>query len=172
MDTVAFPDGSQGELEIIRHPGAAAVLAVYRAGEWPGGTGTAVVLLWQYRYAAGGEIWEVPAGKLERGEAAEACARRELEEEAGVRAQEMRFLTTIHTTPGFIDERVHLFMARGLSHVEARPEASEFIESRTLPLERALEMVREGQITDSKTVCALLFANCFESSWLGREGGV
>lgn len=150
-----------GELEIIRHPGAVAVLPVYRPGEWSSGNGAAVVLLRQYRYAAGGFVWEVPAGKLDAGEAPESCARRELEEEAGLRAAKLQKLTSIYTTPGFTDERIDIYAATGLSTGSAAPESGEFIETKTLPSTEALRLVEEGEIADSKTICSLLWASRF-----------
>jgi ADP-ribose pyrophosphatase len=164
FDRVRFPDGSVGELEMIRHPGAAAVLPLYRPGEWSGGDEAAVVLLRQFRYAAGGELWEVPAGKLDPGESPESCARRELEEEAGLRARELRRLTTVYTTPGFTDEVIHLFVALGLEPGEMRHEESEFIERHDVKLEQALEMVASGQINDAKTICTLLCAVRLDSN--------
>lgn len=168
LDRVRFPDGSIGELEIIRHPGAAAVLPLYRAGEWPDVDGPAVVLLRQYRYAAGGHLWEVPAGKLDEGETPEACALRELEEEAGVRAEEVRPLIPILTTPGFTDERIHLFVALGLGPGTARHEDCEFIDRRVIALDRALDMVRSGEIRDAKTICALLYGARFDPAIAAR----
>ena len=161
LDQVRFPDGSDGELEMIRHPGASAVLPVFRPGEAESGE-TTVVLLRQFRYAAGGAMWEVPAGKLEPGESPESCARRELEEEAGLRTRELRRLTTIHTTPGFTDEVIHLFLALGLERGEMRHESTEFIERHEISLARALEMVASGGITDAKTICTLLYAASFD----------
>lgn len=161
LDRVRFPDGSEGELEMIRHSGAAAVVPLLGPGEWEG-TGVGVVLLRQYRYATDGYIWEVPAGKLDRGETPEACAHRELEEEAGLRARDLRFLTTVYTTPGFTDEKIHLFLARGLEPGTMRHEGSEFIECHRMGLEQALDLVRAGEISDGKTVCALLYAHAFE----------
>jgi ADP-ribose pyrophosphatase len=160
-DRVRLPDGSVGELEIIRHPGAVAVLPVYRPGEWSSGDGAAVVLLRQYRYAADGYVWEVPAGKLDTSEAPEVCARRELEEEAGLRATELQKLTSIYTTPGFTDEQIDIYAATGLSEGRAAPESTEFIETETLPVAEALRLIEEGEIADSKTICSLLWARCF-----------
>lgn len=161
LDRVRFPDGSEADLEIIRHSGAAAVLPLLRPDEWEG-TGAGVILLRQYRYAADGYIWEVPAGKLDAGETPEECAHRELEEEAGLRARDLRFLTTILTTPGFTDERIHLFLARGLGEGEMRHEGSEFIECHQMSLRSALKRIRSGEISDGKTVCTLLYAAAFE----------
>ncbi len=163
LDRVRFPDASVGELEMIRHPGAAAVLPLYREGEWAGGPGPAVVLISQYRYAADGRVWEVPAGKLDPGETPESCARRELEEEVGLRASRLRPLTSIYTTPGFTDEVIHLFVALGLEPGEERHGASEFIERHEIPLERALRMVEDGTIRDGKSICTLLCAAAFDS---------
>ena len=160
-DRVRLPDGSVAELEILRHPGAVAVLPVYRPGELAGGGETAVVLLRQYRYAASGYVWEVPAGKLEAGEPPEVCARRELEEETGLLAAELVKLTSVYTTPGFTDERIGLYLGLGLSPGERALESTEFIETETLPVSEALRLVEDGVITDSKTVCTLLFATRF-----------
>ncbi len=159
VDTVRFPDGSTGELEMIRHSGAAAVLPV--AGG-PGEEDPEIVLVRQYRYAAGGYIYEVPAGRpSEPGEDWELCARRELEEETGLRARELRKLTTIYTTPGFTDERIHLFLATGLEEGAHSRDVDEFMEVVRMPLSRALEMVRDGEIVDAKTICTLLYAGGF-----------
>lgn len=159
VDTVRFPDGSTGDLEIVRHRGAAAALPLLRAGErTDGGTGPAVVLLRQYRYAVGGWVWEVPAGKLEDAERPEECARRELREEAGIIAGALRPLTCLLTTPGFTDERIHLFVATDLQFLEPQREPQEFMETRVLNLDAALGMVDRGEIADGKTVAALLLA--------------
>jgi ADP-ribose pyrophosphatase len=160
-DRVRLPDGSVAELEILRHPGAVAVLPVYRPGELSSGAEAAVVLLRQYRYAAGGWVWEVPAGKLEAGESPEACARREWAEEAGLVAAELEKLSSVVTTPGFTDERIVLYLGLGLSPGAKAPERTELIETETLPLTQALRLVEDGVIADAKTVCALLFAARF-----------
>ncbi|MEJ2482100.1 MAG: NUDIX hydrolase [Gemmatimonadota bacterium] len=158
VERVRFPDGSEGELEIVRHRGAAAVLPVFRAGEWPRGPEPAVVLIRQHRHATGGRIWELPAGKLDEGETPEACAARELREETGIRATELVPLTTIWTTPGFTDERIHLFLATDLASGEEALEAHEFIERHEMTLREALERVESGEIDDAKTMIALLLA--------------
>ena len=154
VDTVRFPDGSTGEMEMIRHPGAAAVLPVLsepRSGD------PNVLLIHQYRYAAGGAVWEVPAGRLEPGEDPAACARRELLEEAGVTSGRIEPLTTIYTTPGFTDETIHLFAAYDLTTAEHRRESDEFIEVVPLAMSRVLGMIRDGEIRDSKTLVTVLF---------------
>jgi ADP-ribose pyrophosphatase len=154
VDTVRFPDGSSGELEMIRHPGAAAVVPVLSQ---PDATDPQLLLIRQYRYAASGTIWEIPAGRLDADEAPEACARRELLEEAGVEAGRLERLTTIFTTPGFTDERIHLFAAWDLAHRGHRREPDEFMEVSPVQLSRVLGMIKDGEIIDSKTICAVLF---------------
>ena len=106
LEDVTLPNGNEVTLEAVHHPGAAAVVAV---------DGSDVVLIRQWRHAAGGYIWEVPAGTLARGEAPDVCARRELTEETGLVAADWTALGSILTTPGFCDERIHLFLARGLT---------------------------------------------------------
>ena len=154
LDAVRFPDGSNGELELIRHPGAAAVVPLLSD---PGAADPLVLMLRQYRYAAGGPLWEVPAGTLGPGEDPAACARRELEEEAGVTAGELEHLTTIWTTPGFTTERIHLYCARNLQPTRTAHERDEFIEVVPRPLSQVLEGIRGGEVCDAKTVCAILY---------------
>jgi ADP-ribose pyrophosphatase len=158
VDRVRFPDGTIGELEIIRHPGASAIVPFLTD---PAGDDPQVLLLKQYRYAAGGTLYEIPAGRLEPDESPETCARRELLEETGCTATSFVPLTSMFTTPGFTDERIHLFLATGLVRGESRREADEFIEIETVPLSTALEMVRRGEIQDAKTALGLLFAAGF-----------
>jgi len=159
VDTVRFPDGSTGELEMIRHPGAAAILPVV------GSVAEAdpeILLIRQYRYASGGYLIEVPAG-LPKGpdEPWDDCAHRELEEETGHRAMKMTRLTRILTTPGFTDEVIHLYVAEGLTPGVSRLDDDEFVEVLRMRLSRALEMVRTGDITDCKTATTLLYAAAF-----------
>jgi ADP-ribose pyrophosphatase len=151
VERVRLPNGTEVDLELMHHPGAAAVVAVDDAGR--------VALIRQYRYAAGGYIWELPAGVLAAGEAPEECAARELREEAGFDAAQLRLLGAILTTPGFCDERIHLFLARGLTAVGHAREADEVIaELRQVPLPEALAMIRDGAIVDAKTVAGLHLA--------------
>jgi ADP-ribose pyrophosphatase len=158
VDTVRFPDGRTGELELITHPGAAAVVPLLG----PVDAGDPLLLLVrQYRYATGGWLYEIPAGKLDAGEAPLACAHRELREETGCVAGQMEFLTTFWTTPGFTDERIHIYLATELTRGEAAPTDDEFLEPVTLPLSRALTMVQQGEINDAKTVIGLLYAAGF-----------
>jgi ADP-ribose pyrophosphatase len=159
QDEVRFPDGSTGTLEMIRHPGAAAVLPVLGDPREPD---PEILLIRQYRYATDGFIYEVPAGlPSEPGESWDVCAARELEEETGYRAGELRFLTTIYTTPGFTDERIHLFLGTNLVPGTQAHDQDEFMEIERMPLSRALEMVRDGRIIDAKSLCTLLYAATF-----------
>lgn len=150
IEPVTLPNGMAIELEVLRHPGAAAVVPLHSDGS--------VTLIRQYRHAAGGMIWEIPAGKLEPGELPAVCAGRELEEEAGVSCARLEHLTTIFTTPGFTDEVIHLYLATGLTEVPARPEADEVIERHRLAGAEVLAMIRRGEITDGKSICALFLA--------------
>ncbi|RIK97406.1 MAG: ADP-ribose pyrophosphatase [Proteobacteria bacterium] len=148
-EEVTLPNGRTTPLDIVRHPGASAVVPFESESD--------VLLIRQYRYAAGGTIWEVPAGKLD-GEAPEVCAARELEEEAGRSAGRVEHLATIWTTPGFTDERIHLFAAFELREVPQRHEHDEVIELVRMPLERALDLVWSGEIADAKSALALVHA--------------
>ena len=160
LDEVRFPDGSVGELEMIRHSGASAVLPFLSD---PRGEDPQILLIRQYSYAAEDYLYEVPAGRLDPGEAPEVCALRELREETGCTASGVEHLTTIFTTPGFTDERIHLYLATGLVRGDTKREADEFIEVETMLLSRALELVEQGKIRDGKTVVALLFAAGFRA---------
>lgn len=158
VDTVRFPDGSTGQLEMIRHPGASAVVPML---DDPAGPDPRVLLIRQFRHAADGVIWEVPAGRLDPGETPEACARRELAEETGMRAGRLERLTTIYTTPGFTDERIHLFLAGGLEEGDHRREADEFMELRPTPWSEAMRLIERGEIVDGKTLVSLLYVQAF-----------
>jgi ADP-ribose pyrophosphatase len=154
-DSVRFPDGSTGTLEMIRHPGAAAVVPFL---DDAGSADPRIVLIRQFRHAADGEIWEVPAGRLDPGETPERCAARELEEETGLTAGRLEPLLTIYTTPGFTDERIHLFSAHDLREGRHRREADEFVEVHHLRRSHVERMLRDGEIVDAKTLVALMCA--------------
>lgn len=156
VDEVRFPDGSTGSLEMIRHPGASAVVPLLDEAEDP-----MVLLIRQYRYAADGYLYEIPAGRLDPGEAPSACATRELQEETGYRAAQVEHLFTMYTTPGFTDEKIHLFLATGLTAGEAARESDEFVELVPMRLSQALMMVQKGAIQDAKTALGLLYAAGF-----------
>ena len=158
QDTVRFPDGSVGELEMIRHPGAAAVVPFL---DDPGSPDPRVLLIHQFRHAADGVLWEIPAGTLETGEPPESCARRELAEEAGMEAGKLHKLTTIFTTPGFTDERIHLYLATSLSPVALARDEDEFITVHEKRWSEVGKMIRTGKIRDGKSLCAVMYVNCF-----------
>ena len=159
IDTVRFPDGSTGELEFIRHSGASAVLPVLSD---PAGEDPQVLLIRQYRYASGGFMYEVPAGRPDQeGEDWEVCARRELEEETGLVAGTLTFMTSIYTTPGFTDEQIRLYLATDCTSGTEKFDVDEFIKPVVMPMSRALQLIRDGEITDAKTICTLLFAAGF-----------
>jgi ADP-ribose pyrophosphatase len=160
IDTVRFPDGSSGELEIVRHSGASAVLPFLSD---PAGEDPQILLIKQYRYAAEGYLYEVPAGRLDEGEAPMDCARRELLEETGCVAETIEPLYTFYTTPGFIDERIHAFIATGMTQRETGREADEFMTVETMTLSRALELIHSGEIRDGKTALIILFAAGFRA---------
>jgi ADP-ribose pyrophosphatase len=158
LDVVRFPDGSTGKLEMLRHPGASAVVPFL---DPPADPDPRVLLIRQFRHAADDFIWEIPAGRLDPGESPERCAARELEEEAGMRAERLERLTTIYTTPGFTDERIHLFLATGLAPGAQGREPDEFMEVLTRRWSEVLEMIRSGEIMDGKTLVGLMFVQCF-----------
>jgi ADP-ribose pyrophosphatase len=160
VDTVRFPDGSVGELEMIRHPGASAVVPFLSD---PRGEDPQVLMIRQYRYAAEDYLFEIPAGRLNPGEDPRDCALRELKEETGCSAEQVDHLFTMYTTPGFTDEKIHLFMATGLVTGETKHEADEFLELEPMLLSRALDLVEAGQIKDAKTALGLLFAAGFRT---------
>jgi ADP-ribose pyrophosphatase len=156
IDQVRFPDGSIGELELIRHAGAAAVIPFL---DDPNEPGARILLLRQFRYAADRFLYEIPAGRLEGPELPIECARRELLEEAGCTANALTPLGGFFTTPGFVDEYIHVFMATGLTRDEPAPERDEFIHPESHTSQDALRMIDRGEIVDGKTIIALLMAD-------------
>jgi ADP-ribose pyrophosphatase len=148
IEDVTLPNGHVMPLEIVRHPGASAVVPLDDRGR--------VTLIRQYRHAVGGYLWEAPAGKLDPGESPEHCAARELAEEVGLEATTLERLGSIVTCPGFCDEVIHLFLATGLRQVPIQRGADEVIEAVTpVPLASAMAMIRAGDIRDAKTIAAL-----------------
>ncbi len=134
IDTVQFPNGTTGDLEMLRHPGAAAVLPFL---DDPADADPRVLLIRQFRHATDGYLWEIPAGRREPGETPDATARRELREETGYTCTRLEPLTTFWTTPGFTDERIDLFLATGLAPGDTAHEDDEVIELPRAPLERS-----------------------------------
>lgn len=150
IEHVKLPNGRQTDLEIVRHPGGAAVVAIDERQR--------VCLLRQYRHAAGGWLWELPAGKIDAGETPETTASRELAEEAGILASELVPLGQTLTTPGFCDEVIYLFRATGLQSCATRQEDHEVIEIHWLDYQEALRGIHDGTIRDAKTMLGLLLA--------------
>jgi ADP-ribose pyrophosphatase len=148
VDEVSEPGGVTGTREVVRQTGSVAALPVLDDGR--------IVLVRQYRYAVSNFVWELPAGRRDPSESPEAGARRELEEEVGLRAASLEPISTFWTTPGFCDEVMHLFRATGLESIPARPEADERIEPGTFTLDEAMAMVTRGEIREGKTLVALL----------------
>jgi ADP-ribose pyrophosphatase len=148
VDDVEEPDGVRAQREVTRHVGSVGVLALTADDE--------VVLVRQYRYPVDALVWEIPAGRRDPGESPEAAARRELEEEAGLRAARIEPLTTYLTSPGFCDETMHLFRATQLEPVPPRPDPDERIEVARFPFAKAHAMTLSGELCEAKTLLALL----------------
>jgi ADP-ribose pyrophosphatase len=155
IDTVTLPNGVTIDLEIVRHPGAAAVVPLKENGT--------VVLIKQFRHAAGGFIYEIPAGKLHPGEDPKNCAARELEEEIGYQAGKLDLVSSIFTAPGFTDEVIHIYKATGLTKGRQQLDRDEVLEIVEVPLQEAIEMIRVGSIRDAKTMVGL------QTVFIGRE---
>jgi ADP-ribose pyrophosphatase len=147
IDTVTLPNGLTVDLEIVRHPGAAAVVPLKDDGM--------VVLIRQFRHAAGGFIYEIPAGKLDPGEDPIACAARELEEEIGYKAGKFELLSSIFTAPGFTDEVIHVYKATGLMAGRQQLDRDEVLEVIEMPLLEAIRLIETGAIRDAKSIVGL-----------------
>ena len=158
VDTVRYPNGTVGELEMVRHPGASAVVPFLTD---PGSDDPQILLIKQYRHAADDFIYEIPAGKLDGDEDPKVCAERELREETGCSAERIEHLYTFYTTPGFTDERIHAFMATGLKQGATSHEQDEFLSLETVTLSRALELIRTGELKDAKSALAILYVAGF-----------
>lgn len=149
-ENITLPNGVTTDMEIIRHPGAAAIVPVM--------DDHTVLLLKQYRHAVGGFIWEIPAGTLEPGEDARRCAERELTEETGYAARDFVKLSEITPLPAYSDERIHLFMATGLTRAAQNLDEDELLSVHRVEFSQAIEKIAEGEIQDSKTIAGLQLA--------------
>ena len=154
------PDGSEADVALVRQTAASADVP-FRAD--PEGEDPQILVRRQYRYAADGYLYELPAGRLDPGETPADCAARELKEETGCTAKQMEPLITMVTTPGFTDERIHLFMATDLTHGEAAREADEFADVSVMRLSEALDLIERGEIVDGKSARGILYAGGFET---------
>ena len=152
LDEVVEPSGVRTRRDTIRHQGSVVVLVVDDRSGPP-----RVLLLRQYRYPADDFLWELPAGRIDRGESVLDAAKRELLEETGFRAQHWKRLFTYYSSPGFLDETMTIYQASGLAAGEAQPEADEVIRKRFFPLPQAIGMIGSGRIRDGKTIAGLLW---------------
>jgi ADP-ribose pyrophosphatase len=151
LDEIDRPrEGGVRKVEVVEHVGGVCVIAQPSPAE--------IVLVKQYRHGAGRELWEVPAGMIERGEATLETARRELIEETGYRAASLRFLWSMYSSPGFCEERIYFFVAEGLTPGEAAPEEDEQFELKTWNVDEAWALVERDELRDAKTQIALAWA--------------
>lgn len=168
LEKVMLPNGRIKDREIVRHPGAAAMVPLLDDGK--------VVLVRQYRHAVGEFLWEIPAGTLEADEDPLGCARRELVEETGYEATRLDELAEILPAPGYTDERIHIFLATGLTSVGQKLEDDEVLEHQPIPFDTALEMITNGKIQDAKTIAGLLLTSmqqpvlCRDLGEIGKTG--
>jgi nudix-type nucleoside diphosphatase (YffH/AdpP family) len=146
VDQVELDDGKSTVREVVEHRGAAAIVPLLQ---------DKVVLVRQFRYGAGSELLEIPAGTLERGEDPEACARRELEEETGYKCNELQKMLECFMAPGYSTEKIHFYLARNLELSKTKTEEDEHIQAEVIPIAAAMEKIRKGEIHDSKTICGL-----------------
>jgi ADP-ribose pyrophosphatase len=146
-DIVLLPNGREATREVVEHPGAVAIVPVLSDGK--------ILLVRQFRYPVEKILLEIPAGKLDAGEAPEACAARELEEETGYRAQRLERKSSIFTGPGFSDEVIHIFVAHELVKTAVHPDEDEFLEIYAYSPQEIRQMIRSGMVCDAKTITGL-----------------
>jgi len=151
LEKVTLPNGVIKDREVVRHPGAAAMVPLLDDGN--------VVLVKQHRHAVNDYLWEIPAGTLEPEEEPLACAGRELIEETGYEANNFDKLTEILPAPGYTDEHIHIFLATGLTLAEQRLEDDEILTVQPTPFDKAIEMIKTGEIQDAKTIVGLLLTS-------------
>ncbi|RJP74728.1 MAG: NUDIX hydrolase [Candidatus Abyssobacteria bacterium SURF_17] len=151
VETIILPDGKEARREVVRHPGAVAIVPMASAKE--------VILIKQFRYCAGKTLWEIPAGTMEQGETPLACAQRELIEETGHRAGKMESLGGFYTTPGFCNEFLYLFVATELEQCESNLDRDEQIETHKMSMKEAFCKIESGEIADAKTLVGLMRVN-------------
>ena len=148
LDRAQLPNGSLASREVVEHPGGVAVLPLDAEGR--------VVMVRQYRYPLHNTLLELPAGKLEKGEDHRVCGIRELQEEVGITADEVIYLGGLYLSPGYSNEVLHLYLARGLHQGECHPDEDEFLEGERIPFPALVEQVMSGEIADGKTVATVL----------------
>ncbi len=149
--TVELPDGRTSTRDIVRHPGASVIIPISDNKE--------LYLVEQYRKPIDKITLEIPAGKLDKGEDPMSCAVRELKEETGLEAKNIKHIMSIHSTPGFSDEVLHMYVATGLREGQSAADEDEFISTIKLPIEKLIRMIISGEITDSKTIIGILLAD-------------
>jgi ADP-ribose pyrophosphatase len=155
-EQVKEPSGVKARRDLIRHPGSVVIMALDETKSEP-----RVLLIKQYRYAAGDEIWEFPAGRIDPGDTPLSGAKRELAEETGFKAREWKRALFFYSSPGFLDETMSVFLARDLIKGEATPEEDEFITAHFFPVSKAVRMVMDGEIQDAKTIAGILWIDQF-----------
>ncbi|MCF6096705.1 NUDIX hydrolase [Thermovorax subterraneus] len=153
LDEVKLPDGKFSTREIVEHPGAVAIVPIDEDKN--------VIMVRQYRKPVEEMLLEIPAGKLEVNEDVKICAQRELLEETGYKAKKLIHIMDFYTTPGFSNEKMSLFLAFGLEEAESKADEDEFIKKEKIPIEKAMDMVKNGEIKDAKTMVGLLVSHMF-----------
>jgi len=163
-DRVREPGGILVQRDVVRHSGSVVIMAIEEEGKEK-----RVLLVRQYRYAAGRYLWELPAGRIDEGETALAGGRRELLEETGYTAQQWEKALFFYSSPGFVDETMTVFLARGLKAGAAKPEEDEFISKRLFPISSLLGMIRSRKIMDAKTIAGVLWLKALSGKPINRK---
>jgi len=147
VDEVQFDDGIKATREVVEHRGASVIIPLLENNQ--------VLLVRQYRYAVGRELLEIPAGTCDDGESPDNCARRELQEETGFTCEELEKILECYVAPGYSTEKISFYLAKGLKRTRQNPDEDERIAVESLPIQTALAKIRNGEICDAKTVCAI-----------------